>query len=130
MSLFFTNIDHSRTFTWYKEEEYNYLNFNFCIISNHTSIYQMYKFMPLNINLWFRTLLHIWVTRRVSYKKKELITSREHLVWPPVFFSGVRVSLFSFLFAFLCFVSLCPLSSVSNGASFSGLSIRVSFSLF
>jgi len=121
MSLFFTNIDHSRTFTWYKEEEYNYLNFNFCIISNHTSIYQMYKFMPLNINLWFRTLLHIWVTRRVSYKKKELITSREHLVWPPIF-SGVRVS---FLFAFLCFVLfvfvlclVCPMVPVSLDCPF------------
>jgi hypothetical protein len=52
----------------------------------------------------------IWVTRRVSYKKQELLTIREHLSSPLVF-GGVRVA---HLFSLLCCSIMClyVLSSV------------------
>ena len=52
----------------------------------------------------YRTWLCIWVTRRVSYKKQELLTLREHLSSPPVF-GGVRVA---HLCSFLC----CPINYI------------------
>ena len=48
-------------------------------------------------------LLPIWITRRVSYKKQELLTLRENLGSPPVF-GGVHVA---HLLGFLCFVLFC-----------------------
>ena len=63
----------------------------------------------------YQTWLYIWVTRRVAYKKHELLTLLEHLGWLP-FFCGVRVAhLFSFLcrvFALFALV-LCPMLYVS-----------------
>ena len=54
---------------------------------------------------FYRTWLYTWVTRRVSYKKPELLTLREHLTSPPVI-GGFRVAhRFSF---FLC----CPVTSL------------------
>ena len=58
--------------------------------------------------------IYIWVIRRVSYKKQELLTLREHTSSPPVF--AVRIShLFSFR----------PVSCIPNVAHaiVSGLSI-------
>ena len=73
----------------------------------------------------FIGLDYIRVTRRVSYKKQERLTLREHLGSPPVF-GGVSVPhLFSILccVVFLCFICLHPVSYVPNVASFSGLFI-------
>jgi len=50
-----------------------------------------------------RTWLYTWVTRRVSYKKQELLTFREHMGSAPVF-GGVRVA---HRFSFLCWHSMC-----------------------
>ena len=53
---------------------------------------------------FYRSLLYLWVTRRVSYKKQEQLTSREHLSSPTVFFGGVRIA---HLFSFLCCLIVC-----------------------
>ena len=37
---------------------------------------------------FYRTWLYMWVTRRVSYKKQELLTLREHMSSPSFFFCG------------------------------------------
>ena len=47
--------------------------------------------------------LCIWVTRRVSYEKKELLTFRKHLSSPPVFW-WARVA---HLYGFLCCAIMC-----------------------
>jgi hypothetical protein len=61
--------------------------------------------------------------REVSYKKKELFTSRKSLDLPPGF-GGVHVAhLFSLLCCALCFVCVHPVSCVLNIACVSGLSI-------
>ena len=61
-------------------------------------------------------------TWRMSYKRQELLTLREHMVSPPVFIRYAH--LFSFLcdVVFLCFVCLPPVSCVPNVASVSELS--------
>ena len=58
------------------------------------------------------TLLYIWVTRRVSYKKQELPTLHEH----HSFFGGVHVAhrfyfcvMLLFAFVFVCLSSTCVL---------------------
>jgi hypothetical protein len=60
--------------------------------------------------------------RRVSYKKQELLTLREHLGSPPVFFVGVHVGyLFSFMCCVLCVFVLflmCPTLPVSLDCPF------------
>ena len=54
---------------------------------------------------FYRTLPYLWVTRRVSYKKQEQLTRREHLSSPTVFFfGGVRIA---HLFSFLCCLIVC-----------------------
>ena len=47
---------------------------------------------------FYWTWLYIWVARRVSYRKQELLTLLEHMSSPPVFFMG------SVLLIFLVFV--------------------------
>ena len=48
---------------------------------------------------------YIWVTRRLSHKKMELLTLREHLISSPVF-GGVHVAHFVLVFVLFCYVSL------------------------
>jgi len=70
-----------------------------------------------------KDFLNIWVTWRVSYKRLELFTLREHM-GSPLVFDGVRVvRLFRFLCCIHCFVCLHHMSCVPNFDSFSGLSI-------
>jgi hypothetical protein len=58
--------------------------------------------LPYHCQDFYRIWLYIWVTQRVSYKKQDLFTLREHLSSPPGF-SGVRVAhRFSFCFVLLC----------------------------
>jgi len=54
---------------------------------------------------FYRTWLYIWVTRRVYYKKQELLTLREHLSSPPVFLVG-SVLLMFLVFVLFYYVSL------------------------
>ena len=76
---------------------------------------------------FYRTWLYasIWVARRVSYKKKELLTLRKHLGSLPVF-GAIHVD---YLCSFRCcvvffwFVCLRPVSCVPNVTSVSGFSI-------
>jgi hypothetical protein len=72
-------------------------------------------------------LLPIWITRRVSYKKQELLTLRENLGSPPVF-GGIHVAhLLGFrCFVLFCFVCLRHVSCVLNVVSYSGLSFLIS----
>jgi hypothetical protein len=64
----------------------------------------------------------LWVTRQVSYKKQELLSLREHLGSPLVFWSGQCCSSF---YSFLCCVLVVwpHLCLVLNITCFSGLSI-------
>ena len=57
---------------------------------------------PYHCQYFYRTWLYIWVTRRVSYKKQELPTFREHLNSAQII-DGVRVA---HLISFLC----CPIT--------------------
>ena len=52
---------------------------------------------------FYRTWLYLWVTRRVTYKKQEQLTLRDHLDSSPIF-SVCSVSLISLVFyvALLC----------------------------
>ena len=50
----------------------------------------------------YRTWLYIWITRRVSYKKQELLTLCEHLNSPPVFWWGPCCSSFQFFVLSYC----------------------------
>jgi len=66
-----------------------------------------------------------WVTWRISYKKQELLTIREHLSSPLVF-GNVRIAdlLLVFCAVFVCmFVCLRHVSCVPNVVSVSRLSI-------
>jgi len=54
------------------------------------------------VNSGVQQVLLIWVTRRVLYKRQELLTLREHMGSPPVF----RVVRVAHLFCFLCCVVL------------------------
>ena len=52
------------------------------------------------------TWLYIWVTWRVSYKKQELFTLREHTSLPPDFWLGPCCPLL-LIVVFWCFAILC-----------------------
>ena len=60
----------------------------------------------------------LWVTRRMSYKKYELLTFHQRMCSPPFFFIGVRVALF---LVFCLFVFILYL--VFDFTCFSDLSI-------
>ena len=53
---------------------------------------------------FYRTWLYIWVTRRVYYKKQELLTLRKHVSSSSVFFVGSVLLIFLFIF---CFPIVC-----------------------
>lgn len=83
-------------------------------------------FVPINLLSMFDDKLWpdltIWVSRRVCYKKQELITLREHLGQPPVFIGGARVG-----HSFLCCVFalfVCLRQYKPNVATVFELSIR------
>jgi hypothetical protein len=52
---------------------------------------------------FYRNWLYMWITRRVSYKKQELLTFASTWVHPR-FYGGVRVA---HLFSFLCCAIMC-----------------------
>jgi len=62
-----------------------------------TSICIFYSFL-FHRQDFYRTLLCIWVTRRVSYMKQGLFAFQDHLSSPPVCYRVHVVHLFSFLF--------------------------------
>jgi hypothetical protein len=73
-------------------------------------------------------VLYIRVTWRVSYKRQELLTLRELLCSPSVFWWGPVIFLvfcivLCCVFICFCFICLCPVSSIPYFASISGLSI-------
>jgi hypothetical protein len=62
------------------------------------------KYLYLKLQrLFYWTWLYIWIPRRVSYKKQELLTFREHLSSPPGFFVGSVL----LIFLVFCVVLLC-----------------------
>jgi hypothetical protein len=60
----------------------------------------------------YRTWLYIWITRRVSFKKQELLTLCEHLNSPLVFWWGSCCSSFQFFCVVLLYMCPYVLSSV------------------
>jgi hypothetical protein len=62
---------------------------------------QMFSFL-YHCQSIYRTWLYIWITRRVSYKKQELLTLCEHLNSPPVFWWGPCCSSFQFFVLSYC----------------------------
>jgi hypothetical protein len=76
-------------------------------ITFYVDVYFLY-----HCQYFYQTWLYIRVTRRVSYKKHELLTLREHLSWLPVFLWGPCCSSFLFSVSCFCFVCLCSVSNV------------------
>jgi len=75
-------------------------------ISNNNGSFTFYVdfYFPLSLpRLVPELTVYIWVTRRVSYKKQELLTLREHLSSSPVFLVGVVL----LIFLVFCDVLLC-----------------------
>ena len=64
-------------------------------------ISNFYSYLCLD---FYRTWLKIWATRRVSFKKQELLTLCKHTSWTRVFFGGGVVFL---MFLVFCVVLLC-----------------------
>jgi hypothetical protein len=52
---------------------------------------------------FYQTWLYIWVTRRLSYQKQELLTLRKHPILPPDFWWGNML----FLLLVVCVVLFC-----------------------
>ena len=92
------------------------------------SIYQMtmdlllftYMFSVLyNCQYFDRNCLYIWVTRRVSCKKQEMLALHDHLSSPPHFWWGLCCSIFIFivfyrpLFAYIFWSLVIVLSVLS-----------------
>jgi len=66
----------------------------------------------------YRALVCIWATWRVSYKKQELLTLREHLSWPR-FFSGHHDAHILFCIVLLCIFTLwVPCWDIDVGYNF------------
>jgi hypothetical protein len=67
--------------------------------------------------------INVWITRRVSYKKKEeLLSQHEHLVHPWPLVVSILLICLVFMLCFFC-VFCSSLSRVPNVASVSGLFI-------
>jgi hypothetical protein len=72
---------------------------------SHLPFYGQMKYIQTKqLDIPILHILYIWVTRRVSYKKQELLTLHEHLSSPPAF-GGVRVG---HLLVVLCY----PIKSI------------------
>jgi hypothetical protein len=65
-------------------------------ISNDSEAFTFYVdvYFLYHCQYFYRTWLYIWVTRRVSYKKHDLLTLREHLSSLPGFFVGSVLLIF------------------------------------
>jgi hypothetical protein len=63
-------------------------------------------------------VLHIWITRRMSYKKQGLLTLRWHQGSLPAFGGFCAAHLFRFLCCVLCFVYLRSVSCLSKCCQF------------
>jgi hypothetical protein len=75
----------------------------------------------------YRTRLYIQVTRRMAYKKQELLTLSEHLISPPFFLVGSVLLIFLvFCVVLLCvftfWVSCCDVRCVIRIQAMFGLS--------
>ena len=79
-----------------------------------------FNYLCLLVHSGFQLLLTIWVTWRLSYMSRKLVTIRGWLRSPPVFMGDY---LFGFLWCFFCFVCLPPVSCLSGVVGFSGLAI-------
>jgi hypothetical protein len=79
----------------------------------------MFSFL-YHYQVLYRTWLYIWVTWRLSYKKKGLLTLRDHLSSPTFFLCMVHVALFLFAVVLLCVFTFwvpflwCPLRFSQN----------------
>jgi hypothetical protein len=73
------------------------------IYDNESFTFYVGVFFPLSLPWIYRTWLYIWVTRRVSYKKQQLLTVHMHLSSSTVFWGGPCCSSF-------CVVILCVLT--------------------
>jgi hypothetical protein len=81
---------------------------------NGSSPFYVDFFFPLPPTLLLSDLtLYIWVTRRVSYMKQELITLHEHLSSPSGF-DGIRVAHLFYVFALFLLVMSDMMSIISR----------------
>jgi hypothetical protein len=85
----------------------------------YLKLQRLFYFLRITDKTFYWTWLYIWIPRRVSYKKQELLTFREHLSSPPGFFGGVRVADLFSLFVLSYYVSLCSEFRVVMSVAFS-----------
>jgi hypothetical protein len=69
----------------------------------YLKLQRLFYFLRITDKTFYWTWLYIWIPRRVSYKKQELLTFREHLSSPPGFFVGSVL----LIFLVFCVVLLC-----------------------
>ena len=80
---------------WLTVTKYPYLKWQWILCFLRRCLY------PLSLPRFYHSWLYIWVTRWVSYKKKELLTFREHTwVHPRFCFFSVLLIFFFFFFSF------------------------------
>jgi hypothetical protein len=96
---------------WLTVTKYPYLKWQWILCFLRRCLY------PLSLPRFYHSWLYIWVTRWVSYKKKELLTFREH-TWVHPRFLGVFSVLLIFFSFFFFFPSLC-LSVLSSNIGYS-----------
>ena len=73
----------------------------------------------------YRTWLYMWVSRRVSYKKQELLTLREHMSSPQFDFVVGPVSFYIFCVVLICVVTFwVPCCDVRYDFSIKQCSVR------
>ena len=100
-----------KTFVWYTD----FLSPNYQIISNDTTFFFLLRFFFFLYHrqdfYWTWRYIYIWVTRRLSYKKQELLTFQEH--------SQVLVgSVLCCVFYLSSSCPVCPMLSVSLDCPF------------
>ena len=82
-----------------------------------------FRIKTLFMHRCFKHVFTMGVTRRVSYKRQELLTNCEHLSSPLFLVGFVLLIFLVFCVVFLCFICLRCVSCLPNVASISGLFI-------
>ena len=82
-----------------------------------------FRIKTLFVHRCVKHVITIRVTRRVSYKRQELLTNCEHLNSPLFLVGFVLLIFLVFCVVFLCFICLRYVSCLPNVASISGLFI-------
>jgi hypothetical protein len=82
-----------------------------------------FRIKTLFVHRCVKHVITMRVTRRVSYKRQELLTNCEHLNSPLFLVGFVLLIFLVFCVVFLCFICLRYVSCLPNVASISGLFI-------